>query len=235
MTHSTRPRSAETREAILRAARDSFIDQGIEHTRLASVARSAYVAPSTVSLHFGNKEGLFAACVDSDVLELQRRARAILDGHPYPALSGDLLRVLLTTIDQYPLLGTILVQAPGRWSNRFYGSQAIEREYVAFADEVRTAQQAGLVRHDIDPAFFGKAIAKTMLSALWSLSLQHEDPSIPVGTTFAIMAAALFYPVDRANAILERSAPWRSAHRDLGIDFGITAIPTGVRPAGHQS
>ena len=223
------PRSAETRDAILTAARDCFVEQGIVATRLASVARAAYVAPSTVSLHFGNKEGLFAACVDRDVVELLRNARQILHGHPYPALSGDLLRVLVATIDQFPLLATILVEAPGRWAARFYSSQSIEREYAMFTLEVKSAQDAGLVRADVDPGFLGKAIAKTIFSALWSLLLQHDDRTIPIDTSFAIMAAALFYPVNRAQAVLVESAPWRAAHQHVGINFGTAPIPNRIQ------
>lgn len=213
------PRSRETRLAIMAAARESFIDKGITGTRLAAVARAAYVAPSTVSLHFGSKEGLFAACVDQDVEELVSDARAVLAEHPYPGLSGDLLRLLAETVETKPLLEAILLRSPGRWGYRFYEAPILREDYQNFIDEVRRAQQAGLVRDDLDADFFGPAIAQLSVSALWSLMLQHGENTPATEGVFTVMVAALFHPLSRALALLELCQPWRDAHAHLPLKY----------------
>jgi len=213
------PRSNETRLAIMVAARASFIERGISATRLAAVARAAYVAPSTVSLHFGNKEGLFAACVDQEVEELITGARRVLVDHPYPGLSGDLLRMLAETVETKPLLSAILLRSPGRWGSRFYDSPIVRNDYHLFVDELRRAQQAGLVRDDLDAEFFGPAVAQMSISALWSLMVQHGEQTSATEDVFTVMVAALFYPLNKALELLEVCEPWREAHRYLPLKY----------------
>jgi AcrR family transcriptional regulator len=62
------PRSEKTRTAILRAAREMLADRGYEATTIRAVASAAGIDPSMVMRYYGNKEGLFAAAVDVDLL-----------------------------------------------------------------------------------------------------------------------------------------------------------------------
>ena len=213
------PRSQDTRLAIMAAARESFLEHGIAGTRLAAVARAAYVAPSTLSLHFKGKEALFAACVDQDVEDLMIAARAAMTDHPYPSLSGDLLRMLAETVETKPLLEAILLRSPGRWGSRFFHAPVVRREFEHIVDELRRAQSAGLVRDDLDPEFFGPVIAQMSLSALWSLMLQHGEQTAATEDVFAVMVAALFYPLSKSLELLELCQPWRDQHADLQLKF----------------
>ncbi len=55
----TRKRDREaTRERIVDAARDLFVEQGYARTTIADIARAADVAPQTVYWAFGSKAGL---------------------------------------------------------------------------------------------------------------------------------------------------------------------------------
>jgi len=226
------PRSLATRRAIMAAARESFIDRGISGTRLAAVARAAYVAPSTVSLHFGTKEGLFAACVDQDVEDLIRDARVTLAGHPYPGLSGDLLRMLAETVETKPLLEAILLRSPGRWGHRFYEAPILQGDYEHFIDELRRAQAAGLVRDDVDPEFFGPVVAQMSVSALWSLMLQHGENTPAIENVFTVMVAALFHPLSRALDLLQICQPWREAHSHLPLKYHESPLVRLSTPTG---
>jgi AcrR family transcriptional regulator len=58
-----RPGDAQTRAAILAAARERFGAAGYEATSVRGVAAQAGVDPSLVLYFFGSKDGLFAACV----------------------------------------------------------------------------------------------------------------------------------------------------------------------------
>ena len=71
--------AAQTREAILHAARDQFEARGWAATTIAAVAADAAVSPKTVQALFGTKAALLAAAVDyaiaGDVAEVPIIAR----------------------------------------------------------------------------------------------------------------------------------------------------------------
>ncbi|MBA17553.1 MAG: TetR family transcriptional regulator [Sphingomonas sp.] len=61
-------RSADSpggRDALIRAATRCFADHGFEATGIRMIAANAEAAPNLVAVHFGNKEGLWLACVES--------------------------------------------------------------------------------------------------------------------------------------------------------------------------
>jgi TetR/AcrR family transcriptional repressor of mexJK operon len=58
-----RPRSEQKRDAILSAASDLFLENGIERTSMDAVAQRAGVSKQTVYSHFAGKEDLLTACV----------------------------------------------------------------------------------------------------------------------------------------------------------------------------
>ena len=72
-TGSTQPPS--TRDAILTAARESFLALGYEGTTIRAVARTAGVDPALVSYYFGSKGDLFGAAVNLRVHGRARRSR----------------------------------------------------------------------------------------------------------------------------------------------------------------
>ncbi|MGE3073056.1 MAG: TetR family transcriptional regulator [Dehalococcoidia bacterium] len=55
-----RPGTPATREAILAAARDAFIEAGYRGATIRAIAKEAGVDPALVMHFFGSKEGLFA-------------------------------------------------------------------------------------------------------------------------------------------------------------------------------
>ena len=75
-------RPSSTQEAILTAARESFLTQGYEGTTIRAVARTAGVDPALVSYYFGSKGDLFGAAVNLRAQASQEIATAI---------NGDLL------------------------------------------------------------------------------------------------------------------------------------------------
>ncbi|MFJ5808217.1 TetR family transcriptional regulator [Streptomyces sp. NBC_01426] len=65
--HEVGSRGAQTRAAILRAARERFAAQGYERTTIRAVAADADIDPSMVMRYFGNKEKLFDAALAVDL------------------------------------------------------------------------------------------------------------------------------------------------------------------------
>ena len=59
-----RPGGADTRQAIVEAARVDFAEQGYDGTSLRGIARRAEVDPALVHHYFGGKPQLFAAVMD---------------------------------------------------------------------------------------------------------------------------------------------------------------------------
>ena len=59
--------SAETKAAILAAARERFAQSGFERATIRAIAADANIDPSMVMRYFGSKDQLFAAAVDFDL------------------------------------------------------------------------------------------------------------------------------------------------------------------------
>ncbi|WP_425394062.1 TetR family transcriptional regulator [Actinokineospora inagensis] len=96
-----RPGGADTRAALLTAAREVFVEQGYDGATVRAIARRAGVDAAMVNHWFGGKESLFAEAV----LKLpfnprEHLAQALRDGDP--ALMGErVTRTFLTTWDAH--------------------------------------------------------------------------------------------------------------------------------------
>jgi AcrR family transcriptional regulator len=64
----TPTKSDRTRAAILRAAHEQFAQHGYDRTSIRAIAAQASVDPALVIRYFTNKESLFSAVVDIDLL-----------------------------------------------------------------------------------------------------------------------------------------------------------------------
>ncbi len=60
-----RPKDLEKRQAVLDAAQELFLTQGFTATSMDSIAQAAGVSKLTVYSHFGDKEGLFRAAIET--------------------------------------------------------------------------------------------------------------------------------------------------------------------------
>lgn len=169
------PRSNGTRAAIMSAARKAFSTNGLQATRLASVARSAWVAPSTVSMHFKGKEALFAACLDEEIDWLFDGAFSRIGGHPYPLLSGDLLRILSRRLSRYPLLSIALATSPNNWGKRYYESARLGEMCNFAIKDLTRARESGFIRPDINPERSGRELAEIQSWSLWTATLQPDN------------------------------------------------------------
>ncbi|MCA9619784.1 MAG: TetR/AcrR family transcriptional regulator [Myxococcales bacterium] len=90
--------AARTRERIRRAASELFAERGLGRTSVRAIAKAAGVSVAMVSHHFGGKEPLYQACVDSMYEELGEMQGSLLE-----ALSGD--RPLDATLREAVVMG----------------------------------------------------------------------------------------------------------------------------------
>lgn len=75
MPKRTKEQAAETREALLRAARKSFAEQGFAATSVAAVAAAAGTTKGALFHYFSSKEDLFLAVWTALQLEMDTAAR----------------------------------------------------------------------------------------------------------------------------------------------------------------
>jgi AcrR family transcriptional regulator len=91
-----------TRERILAAASEAFLDSWYDDVTLAGVAKRAGVSGQTVINHFGSKEGLFAAA--------QAHVHADIAGRRYAPEPGDVAGVVEALVDDYEATGDAVVR-----------------------------------------------------------------------------------------------------------------------------
>jgi AcrR family transcriptional regulator len=92
-----RPDGADTRGAVLEAARARFAAHGYDGTKLRDIAADADVDVALVSYHFGSKDQLFAAALALDVNPARLVEELTRDG--VDGLGERLLRRLLELLD----------------------------------------------------------------------------------------------------------------------------------------
>lgn len=205
-------RSQATRNCIMDAARTHFVAHGYQATRLANVARDAFVAPSTVSLHFKGKEALFAACLVQDVVRLISLSQQVIEGNPVAHTSGEFFRVLARLLPRFPLLATAITLSPHRWGRSFYENVHVDLMIRQLEVEIRELQASGMVRPNLEPFSTARDLFRARASALWTVvatqGLEAGSLEFLLGlTTDAILT-------DEGRASLESlAAPWR--HRNL--------------------
>ncbi|MGI2259537.1 TetR/AcrR family transcriptional regulator [Shewanella sp. GXUN23E] len=89
MTPTAGPgRSAKKRQQILSSAIELFTSQGLPNTSMDEVARHAGVSKQTVYAHFGSKDELFVAAIESKCVVHQMQADMFVDAaHPEKVLA----------------------------------------------------------------------------------------------------------------------------------------------------
>ncbi|MFC4123482.1 TetR/AcrR family transcriptional regulator [Nocardia rhizosphaerae] len=92
-----RPGNADTRTAILDAARIRFADNGFDKTSIRAIAGDAEVDPALVHHYFGTKQQLFAAAVDFPV-DPESTLSAV-DRAPLAELGDTIVRAVVTVWD----------------------------------------------------------------------------------------------------------------------------------------
>ncbi|MEV0414595.1 TetR family transcriptional regulator [Streptomyces sp. NPDC050448] len=125
---------AETKAAILRAARERFAAQGYERTTIRGVAADAEIDPSMVMRYFGSKEKLFEAALTVDL--------RLPDFTAVPAaeLPGALVRHFLDRWEGDPADDALLVLLRSAVTNE----RAAERMREVFAAQVAPALAAAV-------------------------------------------------------------------------------------------
>ena len=148
--------SERSKAAILVAAREEFARTGLGGARVERIAEKAAVDKKLVYYYFKDKDGLFAAALESVYAEI-RSAQLYLDLQGMPPLKA-LRRLVEFTWDYYiahPEFITLLNSENLHLARHLHGSQRI-RELnsplvQSLSDILERGQKEGLFRAGIDP------------------------------------------------------------------------------------
>ena len=91
-----------TRERILEAAGEAFLESWYDDVTLAAVAKRAGVSGQTVINHFGGKEGLFTA--------VQARFHEEIVNRRYAPAPGDVGGIVVALVEDYEATGDAVIR-----------------------------------------------------------------------------------------------------------------------------
>ncbi|MBB5913572.1 AcrR family transcriptional regulator [Nocardia transvalensis] len=162
-THSRPGRwrsGAESKQRILRTARDLFGRNGYRGTTVRAIATAAEVDPAMVFYFFGTKQGLFAAAID--MAENVPPAIESIFTADLDAIGERIVRTLLENLDRSDRAPLVMLT---RWAPTDDQSRTLLREFIdreitdrlaAMLDTPDAALRAGMVNVQI----LGLAVAR---------------------------------------------------------------------------
>lgn len=155
------PRSekSDKRDALLRAAIETFAARGFFTAQVADVARAAGVAAGTVYLYFRSKDDLLSSIFERTMAEAIAEGRRAIGNLPdAPARLRTIARVHLDRLGRDRSLA-IVFQIELRQSTKFmerFSTTAL-REYLGIIrDVIAEGQQSGAFRSDVNATFAAK-------------------------------------------------------------------------------
>ena len=196
-----RPRRADVRDRLLRAALELFTSRGYDQTSLDQVAGSAGFTKGAVYSNFTSKDELFLTLMDQQVGRRISQVRAALQaegGRPDSArLVGDRLTAALDEDREWHLLFLDYVLRAAR-------DPAVREQFVAHRRRIR-ALVTDAVRELVDPLPQGagldaEAIASTLLALQNGLGIERlVEPSAVRDDLLGTLLQALQPPGTRVG------------------------------------
>ena len=141
-----------TRSAILEAAEALFVQFGFAATSMATIARQAGVTKSLIHHHFGSKRELWDAVKSAVMQEYGQEQEQLLTARTADlTLFEESFALYFRFLQSHPNVVRLWV-----WMAIENDAQCAEMSRVLSSTGVellRRAQEAGVVRRDVDPAF----------------------------------------------------------------------------------
>jgi len=200
MPRTQEERKAETRARLLAAAADLFADQGIDAVSVDAVAEAAGRTSGAVYAHFGSKQGLLLALLDSwrDSVLTALLADVAVSGSP----SGQLAAVWSNVSDATdPEAARWAVLEHELWLRAGRDREVADVLRVRNAEALRySARQLGGWTTDVgaEPAAPAPQLAVLMKALLTGLAMQKrlEPSSVPDDLALRGIAALVGLPAD---------------------------------------
>ena len=172
MVRRTRAEAEATREALLDAAEQEFLERGVSRTSLEHIARRAGVTRGAIYWHFKDKSDLFAAMVDRVRLPFANMAeeyrREVGEEDPL-GLLRNLCHIAFGKLDEnetYRNVYSILLtrcEFTGDVNPAFERQLAIDAESLQRVEgDFRQARELGQLRADVEPRVAALALYSLM-------------------------------------------------------------------------
>ena len=165
----------DKRDAILRAAIDTFAARGFFNAQVADVARAAGVAAGTVYLYFRGKDDLLVSIFDRTMKAAIAEGRRSVAGLADPRdRLREIARLHLDRLGRDRSLA-VVVQVELRSSTKFMEqfSASHVREYLGMIREtIAEGQASGVFRSEVNPTLAAKLVfgALDEMATNWILS-----------------------------------------------------------------
>jgi TetR/AcrR family transcriptional regulator, fatty acid metabolism regulator protein len=170
-----KPERPDKRDAILRAAIDTFAARGFFNAQVADVARAAGVAAGTVYLYFRGKDDLLVSIFERTMKEAIADGRRIVEGLEDPIRRlREIARLHLDRLGRDRSLAVVFqieLRSSTKFMEQFSATQL--REYLGIIRETIVDGQArGTFRREINPTFGAKLVfgALDEMATNWILS-----------------------------------------------------------------
>lgn len=184
-----------TRRAILDAAIARFGSDGYRATSVARIARDARVGGTVPYTYFADKEALFFAALDEDAAAAIGKALSgAFEELDLAAWRHTLVVTLTGSVEDHPLARRLLAGLEPEVTSRVLEMPALTDLRRACGERIRSQQQAGHARPDIDPVAMGNGIAALLLSLLMSLVQLGPGAAAPYSDAVASVFAAAVQP-----------------------------------------
>jgi TetR/AcrR family fatty acid metabolism transcriptional regulator len=171
----TRVEKIDKRDALLRAAIETFAARGFFNAQVADVARTAGVAAGTVYLYFRGKDDLLISIFEKTMKEAIAAGRESIARHPDPlAQLRTIARLHLDRMSRDRDLA-IVFQVELRQSTKFMErfSATHLREYLGIIrDVIARGQSMGVFRKTLNPTLAAKLLFGMLdeMATNWILS-----------------------------------------------------------------
>lgn len=163
-------RKAESRQRLLAAARQLFIERGYHETRPQDITRAADLGHGTFYLHFADKRECFVAFAEAARAELRAFVEARVAGiEGVEPQFRAILDALLDYAEQNPgALKAAMTDLSVISSNGAESESVVDRWAVAWAARVRQGAEVGAFHDDYHPEVAGRAIVGLIRGATGS-------------------------------------------------------------------
>jgi len=172
---TTRSERGDKRDALLRAAIETFAARGYFNAQVADVARTAGVAAGTVYLYFRGKDDLLISIFEKTMKEAIAAGRDSIAGLDDPlAQLRTIARLHLDRMSRDRALAVVF-QVELRQSTKFMErfSATFLRDYLGIIrDVIAKGQAAGAFRKDVNPTLGAKLLFGMLdeMATNWILS-----------------------------------------------------------------
>jgi TetR/AcrR family transcriptional regulator, fatty acid metabolism regulator protein len=170
-----RPERGDKRDALLRAAIDTFAARGYYNSQVADIARAAGLAAGTVYLYFRSKDDLLISIFERTMTEAIAEGRRGIE--PLPDATARLRSIARLHLDRLgrdralAIVFQIELRQSTKFMERFSTTQL--REYLGIIrDVIAEGQTAGTFRKDLNPTFAAKLLFGMLdeMATNWVLS-----------------------------------------------------------------